>query len=176
MKIKFKSSLCFGCLLFLMLFNLYQMGSFVRVFHIFNRFEEAANYCALRISIRMSWQHFHFSVFFSVPLGILLRIIFLFVFVKWFVQFLEAWGRFELLVLVKTFLEGLNLQLKEFAIRVDVLVLHLSRVKGINSAEIWFIQLSWARGVGEHSAELSLRFSGRISGIWFMEGIRSLVL
>lgn len=65
-----------------MLLHIYLMGPFVRVFHIFDWFEEAANDCALRVGIRMPWLHFHFSVFLPVPLGILLRVIFLLVFVE----------------------------------------------------------------------------------------------
>jgi len=125
------------------------MCSFIRIFKIFNWFEERPYNCCLLISIQVSRLGFNFAIRISIPFWILFRIILLFVFVRRFHYFLKSRGRFEHLIFTKSILEGFIFYLQQFSIRINIIIFDLTCSQRVNISKIRFFKLttSWRIGI-----------------------------
>lgn len=72
----------FKFLLFLCIFNLHLMSPFIWVNNVRDRFEIRTDDCALLVRVEVPGSGLHLAIRVSVPLGVQLRVIFLFELVR----------------------------------------------------------------------------------------------
>lgn len=161
----------------LSIINLHLMSSLIGIINVLYWLKIWTDNCALLVSIEVSRSSFHFSIRISVSLWIPFRIVFLFKFIRHGSCLFKAWSWFEILLFIVSLFESLICDLKLFASRVNILILNLSIVKGVNRLEVRFIlKLSRSIWVSENTSSLSNRFSSFVSFVCVKRWIRILVL
>jgi hypothetical protein len=135
-RIKLVLGFRFKRLLFLGIIHLHLTSSLVGVLHVLVGLEVRFYDCALLVGVKISGGRLDLAILFSVPLGVHLRIVFLFVLIRIDSCLFESGSWFESLLFCKSFPEGFILNLQQFASRVDILIMQDSSSKRVDIAKV----------------------------------------